>query len=378
MKQPLLLIVIITLLCLSLPGIGQVQNPDKLDKRWKTDTTIHTVPLEEFKALLPRDGIPPIDKPKFFERKKALQNYFEHEPVIALEIKGVAKAYPLNVLTYHEIVNDQIGEVPITATYCPLCNAAIIFDRRLAYKGKKYLLDFGVSGMLRKSDMVMWDRQTQTWWQQIVGEAVVGKLAGAKLTQMDAQIISLKEFFKTYPKGTVLSTDTGFEKMKARYGKNYYKGYDSSMQPRLFKDKVDSRLPAMERVIDIYFRGKYKIYPLKIIQKRGVINDRFKRKNLVIFHQYGTRSILDKGDIKASKDIGSTTVFDPKVAGQILTFKKINKGFVDNQTNSVWDITGTCLQGKLKGKKLRRIRYGNHFAFAWFAFHPDDSELYKD
>jgi len=168
--------------CFALPNWAQVQNPDKLDKRWKTDTTIHTVPLEEFKALLPRDGIPPIDRPKFFTQKQALQNYFEHEPVIALEIEGVAKAYPLNVLTYHEIVNDKIGEVPVTATYCPLCNAAIIFDRRLTYKGKKYVLDFGVSGMLRKSDMVMWDRQTQTWWQQIVGEAVVGKLAGATLT----------------------------------------------------------------------------------------------------------------------------------------------------------------------------------------------------
>ncbi|HAS42011.1 MAG TPA: hypothetical protein DCS93_16140 [Microscillaceae bacterium] len=364
--------------CFALPNWAQVQNPDKLDKRWKTDTTIHTVPLEEFKALLPRDGIPPIDRPKFFTQKQALQNYFEHEPVIALEIEGVAKAYPLNVLTYHEIVNDKIGEVPVTATYCPLCNAAIIFDRRLTYKGKKYILDFGVSGMLRKSDMVMWDRQTQTWWQQIVGEAVVGKLAGATLTQLDAQIISLKEFFKTYPKGEVLSTDTGFEKMKKRYGKNYYKGYDSSVQPRLFKGKVDSRLPAMERVIDIYFQGKYKIYPLKIIQKWGVINDRFKRKNLVIFHQYGTRSILDKQDIQASKNIGTTTVFDAKVNGQVLTFKKAKQGFTDQQTGSVWDITGHCIAGKHQGKKLRRLRYGNHFAFAWFAFHPDDSELYQE
>lgn len=361
----------------SLSGWGQVQNPDKLDKRWKTDTTLHTAPLREFKALLPRDGIPPIDHPQFFDRKQSLQNYFEHEPVIALEINGVAKAYPLNILTYHEIVNDKIGGVPVTATYCPLCNAAIIFDRRLTYKGKKYVLDFGVSGMLRKSDMVMWDRQTQTWWQQIVGEAVVGKLAGATLTQMDAQIISLKEFFTHYPTGKVLSTDTGFGKMKTSYGKNYYKGYDSSKQPRLFSEKVDGRLPAMERVIDVYFQGKYKIYPLSIIQKRGVINDQIKHKKLVIFHQYGTRSILDKGDIRTSKNIGSTTVFDPKVDGKVLVFKKTKKGFKDKQTGSLWNIAGKCIKGAHQGKKLRRIRYGNHFAFAWFAFHPD-SELYKE
>ncbi|MBW8052053.1 MAG: DUF3179 domain-containing protein, partial [Cytophagales bacterium] len=135
-------------------------NKEKINQEWKTDITNKSVPLNEFIALLKRDGIPPIDNPKFWNKEEGDKVFFKHEPVIAVAINGKAKAYPLSILTWHEIVNDRIAGVDISATYCPLCNAAIVFDRKLNFKGKEYLLDFGVSGMLRKSDMVMWDRQT--------------------------------------------------------------------------------------------------------------------------------------------------------------------------------------------------------------------------
>lgn len=367
---------LITSLLLLTPFFMNAQNnPRNIELNWKTDTTKHSVPLNEFTALMKPDGIPPIDSPKFWGKEKAMENYFEHEPVIAIEINGKAKAYPLSVLMYHEIVNDEINGIPFSATYCPLCNAALVFDHRLKFDGKEYLLDFGVSGMLRNSDLVMWDRQTQSWWQQFMGEALVGELTGARLEVIPSMLISLAEFFESYPNGLVLSTETGMER---EYGTNPYTSYDNTenKQPRLFNGKVDDRLPAMERIIDIEVKGKHKIYPLSDISKSQVVNDKFLGVPVVFFHTEKTVSVLDKNNIRESKQIGSVTVFDPQVEERILTFKKTEKGFVDNETGSVWSITSKCISGKLKGKELRPVPHGNHFAFAWFAFFPD-SEIYN-
>ncbi|GET24421.1 DUF3179 domain-containing protein [Prolixibacter sp. NT017] len=350
-------------------------NPRNIELNWKTDTTKHSAPLNEFTALMKPDGIPPIDSPKFWEKERAQETYFEHEPVIAVEINGQAKAYPLSVLMYHEIVNDELYGVSFSATYCPLCNAALVFDRRLEFEGKKYLLDFGVSGMLRNSDLVMWDRQTESWWQQFLGEALVGELTGAQLEIIPSMLISIAEFFESYPNGLVLSTETGISR---KYGTNPYISYDNleNKQPRLFNGEVDDRLPAMERVIDIEVDGKYKIYPLSEISKKGAINDNFEGQAVVFFHTEKTVSVLDENNIAQSKQIGSVTVFDPRLDDKLLTFNKTKKGFVDKETNSVWSITGKCIAGKLKGKELRPLPHGNHFAFAWFAFHPE-TEIYK-
>ncbi|MEA1887151.1 MAG: DUF3179 domain-containing protein [Bacteroidota bacterium] len=227
------------------------KNPKNLDVQWNTDKSNRIVPLEEFTTLLRPDEIPPIDKPEFWDTRKASEMFFKHEPVIVIETGKEAKAYPLSIMTYHEIINDTIGGMPVSVTYCPLCNSAIVFDRRLQFKGKEWLLDFGVSGMLRNSDLVMWDRQTESWWQQFTGESLVGELAGAQLTQVPSMLISLEEFIESYPDGLILSTNTGHN---ARYGTNPYTGYDDpgNTQPRLYSGEVDQRLPAMERVIDIH------------------------------------------------------------------------------------------------------------------------------
>jgi len=368
---------IFTLFLLVIPFFMSAQNnPRNIELNWKTDTTKHAVPLNEFTALMKPDGIPPIDSPKFWEKGKATENYFEHEPVIAVKIKGEAKAYPLSVLMYHEIVNDEISGVPFSATYCPLCNAALVFDRRLKFNDKEYLLDFGVSGMLRNSDLVMWDRQTESWWQQFLGEALAGELTGAQLEIIPSMLISLAEFFESYPQGLVLSTETGISR---EYGTNPYTSYDNldNKQPRLFHGQVDDRLPAMERVIDIEVNAKYKIYPMSEISKKQVVNDSFEGEPLVFLHTQKTVSVLDENNISQSKQIGSVTVFDPRLDDKLFTFKKTNKGFVDSETGSVWSITGKCVSGKLKGKELRPVPHGNHFAFAWFAFHPE-SEIYNN
>lgn len=352
------------------------KNPNNVEVDWKTDTSNRIVPLDEFTALLVPDGIPPIDEPVFWKRDKATHTFFEHEPVIAVRIKGQSKAYPLSILTFHEIVNDSIGGIPVSVTYCPLCNAAMVYDRRLTYQGREYLLDFGVSGMLRNSDLVMWDRQTESWWQQFTGTALVGKLAGAHLELVPSMIISLEEFFESYPDGKILSTETGHLR---EYGTNPYTGYDDpgNIQPRLFKGEVDSRLPAMERVINVHVRGEYIIYPLSIISKKEVINDTFNDQPLVLFYTSKTVSILDEQEISGSRKVGSVTVFVPQVGDRMLTFFKTSEGFEDEQTGSIWSITGKCIAGEFEGKELWPMNYGNHFAFAWFAFHPD-SGVYKE
>lgn len=374
MKNPFAIILVLLLISIAIYQVQAQSNSRKVVTNWTTDKSKHVVPLDEFTVLLVPDGIPPIDQPKYWSRDMAEKVFFAHEPVIAVEMNGEAKAFPLSILTYHEIVNDSIGGVPVTVTYCPLCNAAIVFDRRLRHNEIDYLLDFGVSGMLRNSDLVMWDRQTQSWWQQFTGSGLVGELAGAQLEFISSMLISLEEFFTSYPEGKVLSTETGHER---QYGTNPYSGYDNleNTQPRLFYNKVDNRLPPMERVIDVHAQGKYKIYPLTTISERQAVNDKFQGQPLVIFYTSKTVSVLDNTKISESRQVGSVTVFRPEIDGQTLKFTKKRSGFIDKQTKSVWTITGKCISGELEGKQLITITHGNHFAFAWFAFYPE-TEIY--
>ncbi|MEX1002595.1 MAG: DUF3179 domain-containing protein [Crocinitomicaceae bacterium] len=370
----------ITFLLHSVFGLIAQKNPRDLDLKWKTDTNNTTIPLNEFTALMYADGIPPIDDPDFYDLENAKKEYFAFEPVIAVEIDGKAKAYPLSVLMFHEIVNDSLGGTGITVTYCPLCNSALVFNRDLVYKGKSYHLDFGVSGMLRKSDMVMYDRQTESWWQQFMGEALVGALMGAQLDIIPAPVISLDEFAALYPNGRVLAKvldDKG--EAEFSYGHNPYVGYDdiAHEKPRLFFDEVDDRLPAMSRVVDVIVGQKHKIYPLKVVSKEKVINDSFEQRPISIFYTEKVVSVLDSADIKKSKTIGAVNVFWAEVDGRVLTFKKKKDDFIDHQTKSVWNMKGECIKGELKGKELTTLPHGTHFAFAMFAFYPD-ALIYKD
>ena len=193
---------------------------------WETDFSRHTVSYDEITSGgPPRDGIPPIDSPSFVSPDSAEEWLADKEPVIALEVNGDSRAYPLQILTWHEIVNDEVGGVPVTVTFCPLCNSALVFDRRL--DGVVY--DFGTSGNLRHSDLIMWDRQTESWWQQLTGEGIVGELAGRMLTFLPAPLVSFEDFRAASPDGKVLSRDTGHSQP---YGSNPYAGYDRTDNPR--------------------------------------------------------------------------------------------------------------------------------------------------
>ena len=171
---------------------AQFKNPRDLPFEWSTDTTKSIVDLSEITIVVPRGTFPNIDHPPFLNMEEGLAAFYEHEPVISVDIDGTAKAYPLNMLTSHEMSNDTLSGVPILPTYCPLCNASITYDRR--FKGE--ILEFEVSGMLRNSDMVMLDRQTQTLWQQFTGEGLVGDHAGELLDIIPSLVLTVKEFFR--------------------------------------------------------------------------------------------------------------------------------------------------------------------------------------
>ncbi|MBS3776809.1 MAG: DUF3179 domain-containing protein [Bacteroidales bacterium] len=380
--RPILLILLSLLL--TIPAFhhthAQLKNPDNIQHDWSTDTSNHIIDLSEIQVVLPRNSFPLIDYPEFTGKEQGLKQFFRHEPVIAVSLNGRAKAYPLNMLAMHEISNDTLGGIPILPSYCPLCNSALVFDRRLKHQEEEHLLEFEVSGMLRYSNLILADKQTETWWQQLSAKGLAGKLAGAELKIIPSMIITVKEFFESYPKGKILSPETG-TKAENRYGTNPYVNYDEEdgkpMEKYFPHEKISGRLPAMERVLEIKSENRgYRIYPFSEIRNKEVINDEFGSKKIVVFYRDEKVSILDESNIRKSKTIGSATAFSRRFKGQTLTFSKKNGYFTDHQTQSKWTITGHCIKGKLKGSKLKLLPHGNHFAFAWLHFYPE-SEIYR-
>ena len=358
-------------------SFAQIIDERGVNQQWDTDLSSSIIPLNELMALLPRDRIKPIDDPEFYNVEVGATFFSEKEPVIAVEYKGMAKAYPLSILLAHEIVNDEISGLKIAATFCPLCYSALVFNRTFTYKGETRELTFGTSGMLRNSDLVMWDRQTESWWQQFTGQGLVGFYSDALLEIVNSELIPYGKFRELYPEGQVLAPPKDYT---YEYGTNPYVDYDENQeeQPFLFKNTPDSRLPATERVVGIYGDNGVKAYPWTSIQKEKVINDVFENENVVLFYSEGMVSVVDEAVISESRDIGSVSVFSPIVGKKTLEFEPyINGTFKDTETGSVWDNLGKCIEGKYKGKELEPIIHGQHFAFAWLEFYPN-TELFED
>lgn len=332
---------------------------------WDTDFSLHTVEFSEIRTVIPRDNIPAIDAPKFVSVDAAAGWLEDVEPVVALDIAGDARAYPLQILTWHEIVNDDVGGVPVAVTFCPLCNSAIAFDRR--FDGA--VLDFGVSGNLRNSDLIMYDRQTHSWWQQFTGEGIVGRYAGGQLEHLPSLLVSFADFRAAYPDGRALSRDTGFAR---QYGRNPYVGYDTTKgNPFLFGGALDDRLMPVERVIAVSVNGVDAAFPLGVLQEERVINYTVGGRDIVALFKFGAASALDAASIAGSRDVGSAAVFDANLNGRKLTFGVEGNRIVDAETGSVWSILGGALEGELAGESLTPLVHGNHFWFAWAAFKPD-------
>jgi len=349
---------------LTIASAGQAQSGE-----WRTDFSKRNVPLVEIVSGGPRkDGIPAIDSPKFETVRQAGGWLKDPEPVVVVEAGGEARAYPIQVLIWHEIVNDKIGDRPITVTFCPLCNTAIAFDGRVGDR----VLTFGVSGRLRHSDMVMYDRQTETWWQQATGEGIVGELTGTRLKILSAPMVSWKTFRETWPEGKVLSRNTGHQRP---YGENPYASYDGpggQPIPGFIKGPTDRRLPAMERVVAVTRGDSSLAIPFTSLAKDLVKYERLAGSPLVVFWSPGTSSALDAREIARGRDVGATGVFVPQLDGRSLTFSPAGPGrFRDKETGSTWDILGRAVEGELAGQRLPAVPHGNHFWFAWSVFQPE-------
>jgi hypothetical protein len=373
--NPTLLMRIAVYGVLLLAGAYWLSPPVTAEVDWKTEwprTNFgkHSVPLQEIRSGgPPKDGIPPVDRPRFIGSEAAARWLDAREPVIVFERAGDVRAYPLQILMFHEIVNDTVGGSPVAVTFCPLCNASIVFDRRVAGT----VLDFGTTGKLRKSDLVMYDRQTESWWQQFTGKGIVGAYRDAVLKQLPSTIASFGDFREAHPEGRVLSRETGFTRP---YGRNPYRGYDRiGDTPFLFSDPVDPRLPAMERVLGVQRDGVVRIYPFATLAQARVVNDEVGSLPVAVFTAEGMLSALDAEIIRDSRRIPAAAAYSRKLDERVLTFELRDRRIIDRETSSEWDLFGRAVAGALKGRRLEPADSGVHFAFAWLAFRPE-SEIF--
>jgi hypothetical protein len=323
------------------------------------------VDIEEiFSGGPPPDGIPAIDEPLFLAVED-VEFLEDEEPVVAVELDGEARAYPLQIMTWHEIVNDTIAGVPVTVTYCPLCNTAIAYERELGDR----ILDFGTSGELYRSALVMYDRQTESLWSHFTADGIAGVLAGERLDTFPAPIVSWESFRDAHPDGLVLSRETGHSR---DYGRNPYPGYDDvDNPPFLFEGEVDGRLAAKERVVGIEIDGEAVAVGLDALADAGVVEVDVAGDTLVVWHLPGTASGLEAGSVADGRDVGAVGVFRPVADGGELTFTRDGDAFVDEETNSRWDIFGSATSGPLEDTTLEQIPHVDTFWFAWGAYHDN-------
>lgn len=273
----------------------------KANEQWayawpNTDFSITNIDLTEvLSGGPPKDGIPPIDDP-MFELASDNKTITSNEPVIGVVLNGVEKAYPLRILMWHEIANDVIAETPVAVTFCPLCNAALVFDRRL----KDKTLTFGTTGKLRNSDLIMWDRQTESWWQQFTGQGIVGELTGEELEIIPSRLESFANFLaRTGPNAQVLIPND--EDMR-RYGSNPYEKYDGGY-PFLYKGDLPKNIKPLARVISL--SAKDQAWSLDFLKSVGKI---VTVDGAIIQWNAGQNSALDEGWIAKGKDVGNVVV----------------------------------------------------------------------
>ncbi|PRY21472.1 uncharacterized protein DUF3179 [Aliiruegeria haliotis] len=297
---------------------------------WKTewpDTDFTRTNIANWSEIMsggpPKDGIPALSSPAF-KRVANERRIGDREPVITVEIDGAdPRAYPIRYLTWHEIVNDSVGGVPVAVTFCPLCNSGITFDRRVGGR----TLTFGVSGKLRNSDMVMYDMETESWWQQAIGTGIVGHYTGTELRQLPTWMESWAEFKARNPDGLVMAEPD----YPRAYGRNPYTNYDSSQRPFLYNGEMPPHgIAPLARVVKVGARA----WPVERLATAGEISE----DGLTLSWRAGQASALDSQSIAKGRDVGTIRVKDA--------------------------------QG-------RDVPHDVMFAFAFHAFHPDGTWMLK-
>lgn len=313
-----------------------------------TNGVKHLVPLDKIKSGgPPKDGIPSIDNPQFVSASEA--NFVSDDDlVLGLKINGEIKAYPLFILVWHEIVNDVVGGVPVAVTYCPLCFTNQVFERTV----NGQVTEFGTSGKLYNSNLVMYDRNTDSQWSQAMGVAITGELTGYSLTRVPFDVAKWSDWKTLYPDTVVLTTKTGH--LRA-YGSDPYGDYYTDPRIIFPVENKDDRLHPKEIILGFDNENIYKAYKLEDIEQKKVINDEIGDKKILLVSKYPEMA----------------RAFDRTVDGMVLEFEYLDGKIVDIQTNSQWNIEGEAVSGELEGAKLQREVFNPGFWFEWVAFHPD-------
>jgi len=308
----------------------------------------HIIPLDKIRGGgPPKDGIPSIDNPKFVTVDDS-QFVTDSDIVIGLHINGETKAYPLFILVWHEIVNDVIGGIPVAVTYCPLCYTNQVFDRTL----EGTTVEFGTSGKLYNSNLVMYDRLTNSYWSQGLGIAITGELSGDELKTIPFDVIRWGDWKEMYPETKVLTTETGHIRS---YATDPYKNYYTNPTILFPIENEDDRIPPKEIIIGIKENDSFKAYKQEDVESKIIINDKIDDSSLLFVSIYS----------------GNTRIFDREIDGKILDFKFKDGKILDIQTKSEWNYEGLSISGELKNSQLLRKSIFPGFWFSWISFHPD-------
>lgn len=314
----------------------------------ETNGVKHLIPLDKIKGGgPPKDGIPSIDNPVFASIRDS--NFMsDSDTVIGLEINGQAKAYPLFILVWHEIVNDVVGGTPVSVTYCPLCYTNQVFERVIDGQA----VEFGTSGKLYNSNLLMYDRFTESYWSQALGMAVTGELSGYQLNLIPFDVITWGDWKKIHPDTLVLTTDTGHIRSYATdpYG-SYY------TEPRIMfpVEHSDDRMNPKEIVVGFNQGDVYKAFKQNEIESNVLIND----------------FVGDTPILLVSLFSENSRAFERVIDGKTLDFEYTDGKILDSQTNSEWNYDGLSISGKHQGKQLQRMPIEPGFWFSWVAFHPE-------
>lgn len=313
----------------------------------------HIVPLDKIKSGgPPKDGIPSIDNPKFAPVSES-QFVPDTTFVIGLDINGEKRAYPLFIMVWHEIVNDSVGGVPVAVTYCPLCFTNQVFERVI--DGKE--VEFGTSGKLYNSNLVMYDRLTDSYWSQALGVAITGELTGYELKRIPFDVISWADWKTLHPDTLVLTTETGHIRS---YGVDPYGDYYTDPRILFPVEHEDDRMHPKELILGFHESDVYKAYKQDDVESAIVINDIFNNKPMMLVS-------LFSGDSRA---------FDRTVNDKVLTFDFVDNVIIDLESKSKWNYDGVATSGSMEGIQLVRLPFNPGFWFQWVAFHPD-TEVYE-
>lgn len=315
--------------------------------------------------VLPPDRIGAIDRPRFESPERAADWLRTDAPVVVVQAGDEARAYPLAIMVWHEVVNDTIDGRVIAVVYGPLYNTATAFVRVVAGESDT----FGVSGKLYRSDLVIYDRRTRSLWRQSLGRAVAGPRKGITLTRLPSQVTSFAAFRTAFPAGLVLSRETGANRA---YGFNPYERYDTRAGPfeGFFARRIDKRLPAMQRIIGIGTGESAIAFSYRMLAGRRVLATRVEDREVVLFWQAGTRSALDSPAIAAGREVGSAAAFSPMLDGRLLEFEPSPEGIRDRQTGSIWTVLGVAISGPLGGRRLDWVEHLDSLWFAWSSLEP--------